>query len=384
MNKRILIHYPIFNIGGAERSTLKLVNKFLEADWHVDVVMTTGGGELENEIDNRANIKYLRNRSAGNRFLKNESLFQKVLALDDLVKYLIYRIQELYRKKNYKNIKYDLAMISLHGLSPDFCLNYVQANTTVQWIRSDLKLCDIEKKAHNHILKYGNRVDHYLCVSNTVHHSFCQLYPDLSSKAFRIYNMLEPEKILEKAEQSENPYGDYGSNVLKIVTVCRISDKSKGLLRMVHLLKRLADEHHNVVWFIVGDGPDREKVQEEIVKFDLQGKMILLGMKPNPYPYYKHADISATLSYFEGLCGAVNEAKVLGKPVIATKFSGVEEQIINGVNGLIVNNEMEAIYEGLKELITNESLRLRLTNNYLPPSIANDALKMRLLEELSS
>lgn len=382
MKRTILFHYPVFNIGGAERSTLKLIRKFLDADWEVDIVMTTGGGDFEGEIDERANIKYLRDRAAGGRFLKAKRALQKLLAIDDLLMYFFFRIQEYFRKQSFKSKNYDAAIVSLLGQSPDFCLNYVKAGTTVQWVRNDLNHCDPENKAHNHIKKYGRRMDYYLCVATVAYNSFCNLYPDLKDKARMIYNMLEPEKMLEKAEQGENPYTQYPEDLLKLVTVCRVSDKSKGLIRMMHQFKQLLDEGYDAMWFIVGDGMDKKMIEDEIVKLGLQDHMIMTGMQPNPYPYYKYADISATLSYYEGLCGTVNEAKVLGKPIIATKFSGVDEQLENGVNGLIVENKAEAIYDGLKKILTDDKLRAQITNNYLPEAIADDNFKLKQIEAL--
>ena len=382
MKRKILFHYSVFNIGGAERSTLKLIKKLLDADWDVDIVMTTGGGSLEHEIDQRAKIKYLRDRASGDRFLQAKGVVQKLLAIDDLVMYFLFRMQEYLRKQSYKNQQYDAAMVSLTGLSPDFCLNYVKAGTTIQWIRNDLNLCDSEKKAHNHILEYGQRMDYYLCVATTTHNSFCNLYPNLKDKACMIYNMLEPEEMIERAEQGENPYAQYPKDLIKIVTVCRLSDKSKGLIRMMYQFKRLLNEGYDAMWFIVGDGTDKKMIEDEIVKLGIQDRMIITGEKPNPYPYYKYADISATLSYFEGLCGTVNEAKVLGKPIIATKFSGVEEQLENGVNGLIVENNAEAIYDGLKKILTDDTFRAQITNNYLPEPIVDDNFKLKQIEAL--
>ena len=94
---------------------------------------------------------------------------------------------------------------------------------------------------------------------------------------------------------------------------------------MLDVYKRLTDEGIEFYWFIVGDGPDRDELEKRVREFGLEKRFILMGRKENPFPYYKYADISTTLSYYEGLCGAVNEAKVIGKPVIATQFSGIED-----------------------------------------------------------
>jgi glycosyltransferase involved in cell wall biosynthesis len=76
------------------------------------------------------------------------------------------------------------------------------------------------------------------------------------------------------------------------------------------------------------------------------------------------------------------EAKVLGKPVIATHFSGVEEQITDGVNGLIVENNEDAIFEGMKRILTDDEFRASLANDNLPQEIMDDDAKVETLRTL--
>lgn len=102
----------------------------------------------------------------------------------------------------------------------------------------------------------------------------------------------------------------------------------------------------------------------------------------NPFPLYRQCDMVAVLSYYEGLCGVINEAKVMGKPVIATEFFGIHEQIIDGDGGLIVENSFDSIYQGMKSLLTDCNLRERLTNNHLSKQVMDDAYKLEILTGL--
>ena len=65
----------------------------------------------------------------------------------------------------------------------------------------------------------------------------------------------------------------------------------------------------------------------------LQDHFILLGMKENPYPYIKEADIYVQPSRFEGKSIAIDEAKILQKPIVVTNFSTAKDQIKNQENG---------------------------------------------------
>ena len=381
MANRVLFHYPVFNVGGAEMSVLRLTRLLAERGWEVELVLTTGGGDLERQIDPRVKVTHLRDRGAGHRFLAETRPLHKLLLVGDLCAYLYYRLQGAVHLLPYLFRRYDAAIISLQGLSPAFCCRWVKAGKRLQWIRNDLSKCDLHGKAYRNIRKYHKQIDNYVCVSNTAYQSLIDLHPEVKDKAMVLYNVIDAPSMRRSATDSNNPYAIYGE-APKVVTVCRLLDKAKGLFRMLDVHKRLTDSGIEFYWFVVGDGPDREILAESVRGRGMEKRFILVGRKENPFPYYKYSDISATLSYYEGLCGAVNEAKVMGKPVIATHFSGVEEQITDGENGLIVGNDEQSIYEGLKRILTDSSLRAKLTNDILPRSIMDDEYKLELLSNI--
>jgi glycosyltransferase involved in cell wall biosynthesis len=136
-------------------------------------------------------------------------------------------------------------------------------------------------------------------------------------------------------EVAENPF-EPGDNSFKIVSVCRISDHAKGVFRMLNICERLVRSEVQLKWYLVGDGPDLPALREEVRKRNLEEVFLTPGKKDNPFAYYIHADLVTVFSYYEGLCGVVNEAKVAGAAVAATKFSGINEQITPEVNGVIL------------------------------------------------
>ena len=54
-----------------------------------------------------------------------------------------------------------------------------------------------------------------------------------------------------------------------------------------------------------------------------------MGVKENPYPYIKKADIYVQPSRYEGKSIAIDEAKILKKPIVVTNFSTAKDQIEN-------------------------------------------------------
>jgi len=380
-SRRVLFHYPIFNVGGAEMSVLRLMSFLADHDWKIELVLTTGGGSLEAQVDPRVKVSCLRDKGAGDRFIEEKNFFRKFLLIGDLANYIYYRIQEFSRSIPYLFKTYDMAIVSLTGLSPRFCCRWVNAKRRLQWIRNDLSKSDPHGKASRNIEKYNHKIDYYVSVSDTARQSLVKLHPEVKEKAVVLYNVIDAKGMRDRADVAKNPYEGYVDG-LKVVTVCRLHDRAKGLFRMVDVHKRLNDEGIQFYWFVVGDGADRERLLSKVREAGLEQCFILLGRQENPFPYYKHADVSATLSYYEGLCGTVNEAKVMGKPVVATRFSGIEEQITDNENGLIVENDEQAIYVGMKRILLDNVLREKLSNDILPRDILDDEHKFEQLEHL--
>lgn len=380
MTGRLLFYYSIFNIGGAERSNLKLMQALLAQGYQIDLLLVTGGGNYEQEVDPRINISYLRTGDFGSKWKRGAGIKKYYY----LLRYLLTIIEENIKKIVWRNrLAYDAVFIGLHGLSPSFCLKYIKAKKYFQFIRNDLSKADPHKKAENNIKKYGDKIDYFICVSNTALTSFNNIFPSLSFKAHKIYNMLESDMIIGKSLRDELiEAGEFRNNAFKILTVCRLQEKSKGILRMMDVLSILTKKGHAIHWYIIGEGGDRELLEKKIKDEGLVGSVSLLGRKSNPYPYFKKVDLIAVLSYYEGLCGVVNEAKILEMPIMATEFSGVYEQIQSGKNGLIVKNDLQSIVEGLEYLIRYPDITKSFAVNMLPEELQNDIYKVKMIKKL--
>lgn len=383
MGKRLLIHYPVLKLGGAEMSTLRLANALAARSWDIDFVVTTGGGELEARLDPRIRLTRLRTAPAGDRIAAARSMRALIGALPDALAYIGQRLHEAVATRRFRRERYDAAIIGLQGLSGAFVCERVNAARRLLFIRSDVGSVSRDDKVARNVEGFGERIDAYVCVSKYAREALEKRYPGAAGKAVTIYNVLGADDMRAQAQGAADPFAKYGS-APKILTVCRLQEAPKGLRRMAEACRRLLDEGLDFYWFVAGDGPDRAMLEQKIHDLGLKDRMILLGQQANPFPFYAHADAVAVLSYYEGLCGAVNEAKVMGKPVIATTFSGVFEQLEDGVSGVIVENDEDAIVEGMRRILTDADLRARLAAGPLNPAILDDEAKLDALERLIS
>lgn len=151
-------------------------------------------------------------------------------------------------------------------------------------------------------------------------------------------------------------------NEIIILSVGRLHYQ-KGFEMAIESCKKLIDKGYKIKWNIIGEGEEREQLTNLIKANKLENNFKLLGLKSNPYPYIKQADIYAQTSKFEGKSIAIDEAKILNKPILVTDFSTAKDQIDNEINGLIVDMKPEAIAEGIERLIKDTELKGKLVSN---------------------
>jgi glycosyltransferase involved in cell wall biosynthesis len=174
------------------------------------------------------------------------------------------------------------------------------------------------------------------------------------SKIVRIYNPLDTEEVLNKAEikvKSELKNGEE-QDVPLFVSVGTVFPQ-KGFDRLLKVHKRLLDEGFAHRVQILGDGYDFENIKKLQEELGITASSKLLGFTDNPYTFIKKADFYILSSRYEGFPTVLFEAITLKKKIIATDVSGVNEMLEKGKLGLIVENSEEGIYEGMKNAITN-------------------------------
>lgn len=376
---RVLLHYPVLNSGGAERSTLRLMAGLADRGCEVHLVLTTAGGQLESEIDPRVIVHHLRD-TAGKLPARISGITSAWRFAVGTVQWARGRLQQLWRRRHFEGMRFDAAIAGLHGLSPAFICDWVDARHRLVMVRADAADDRYGKLARN-IADYEEQIDHYVCVSQSVLNSLVHFYPQTARKALRIYNLIDSRAMRAAADAQSSPF-ETAKNVVRVISVCRLQESQKALLRMVEVHRRLLDAGVDHAWHVLGDGPDRALLARAIEQQGVQQTFRLHGAVENPFPYYKHAEICAVLSRYEGLCGVVNEARVLERPVVATRFSGIEEQIENGVNGVIVEQDVDSICTGLASLIRDPALRERLARGGYPQVLLNDELKLDAILKL--
>lgn len=103
----------------------------------------------------------------------------------------------------------------------------------------------------------------------------------------------------------------------------------------------------------VGDGTDRNKIQEKISQMNLMVQVKLVGHQTQEslVEYLKAADLFVMGSLEEGWCTSLVEALACGLPMVATPFSSAKSMIKNGTNGFVVERDAFLFSEAMKKAL---------------------------------
>jgi colanic acid/amylovoran biosynthesis glycosyltransferase len=161
----------------------------------------------------------------------------------------------------------------------------------------------------------------------------------------------------------EVPYNASTNSKIKIVTTGRLHFQ-KGYVYALHAIKILKDEGLDFEYSIIGSGPDLELIKYLINVLNLNSNIHLLGKisSEEVKRVLNDADIFLLPSLYEGIANAALEAMALEIPIISTNSGGMDEVLVNGSNGIIVNRfDSLAIANALKLLMQETDLRKQIS-----------------------
>lgn len=154
--------------------------------------------------------------------------------------------------------------------------------------------------------------------------------------------MIGHYKLKNEPELVYNPVDVSRFNTLKkehdgiqVVTVGRLSvEKNQKLL--IEAIQKISELHPEVTLKILGDGPLRKEIEDQIKQSSLEQVVELEGNVPNVEEYFSRSDIFALSSVYEGLPLVVLEAMAAGLPIVSTDVGGVKDIVTD--NGILVES----------------------------------------------
>ena len=144
------------------------------------------------------------------------------------------------------------------------------------------------------------------------------------------------------------------SNSLKLITVGRLSE-TKRVDILIDAVERIKNEGIDVHFTIVGDGQQRNSLEQQIVNKKLPDMIKITGfVKADDMPqYYSRSDLYVSATMQEGMSNAMLEAMASGLPIVTTQCEGVDELI--GDNGVIIEQATgSSMAEAIMGVVEND------------------------------
>ncbi|MFQ6836288.1 MAG: glycosyltransferase [Thomasclavelia spiroformis] len=372
--KKILFLMPSFGCGGVESTFLSLLNTIDRNKYEITLMLIDKKGDFFNKLPSDVLVKdvYIPERERGIFFGKKNILLSYLKKLHFLKAIRFYRYNMKFslsenRTKNYQYFKqishtipivkeeYDLAIdyFGYASFTTFYLAEKIQAKKKVSWLHSIMSRFD--PKAFEECYK---KIDIIYACSKMVKEDFETIFPSINNVQL-FYNIINPLEIKEKANLKGGFNDKYEG--IRILTVGRICHE-KGIDVAAKTYNLLKKNGYNIRWYIIGNGSnvDINKIKKILLKKE---DFVFLGIKDNPFVYMKQCDIYVQPSRFEGYCTTTNEARIVGCPIVMTNVSGANEQVINGVNGYIVEGSVTSLYNAITTLIDSNEIRKKFKEN---------------------
>lgn len=335
----ILFLIPSLASRGAERVLVNLVNNLDKSRFHVTLQTLFDVGELKPEI--HSDVEY----KGGLPFVLR-GYVQLMKFFSPLLLY-----------KTIIGERYDIVVAFLEGAVTRIVSGCPYPDSKkVAWIHVEQHTMPVVSYCYRNdteVNRCYSRFNKIVAVSDTVHRDIESLLPVHCDV---LYNINEDEQIRALAKE---PIQDFGfSSDFNLISVGKL-DPQKGFDRLIRIHARLIREGIANHLYLVGSGPQASELKQLALDLDVSGTVHFLGYQSNPYKYVSQSDLFVCSSRFEGLSTAVTEALILGRPVVSTRCSGAEELLgFNNEFGIVTDNDEDALYRGVHQMLTTQDLLL--------------------------
>lgn len=349
--KRILFVNDEMTMGGVARVLNTLMGALPVDQYEVDCLVLHKRGELLDEIPSQVTV------FEGTSFFEavdwplKELVKQKKWRL--LIKKMIlvfYMKTGLIEKKVAKERKkigtkqYDIEVAAKEGFCTIFTA-YGDSKKKINWVLTDYRVCNYSKR-HMKLMKRAlEHIDLNVADSQAALTAYEELFG--VSGGVAIHNLMDVNKV--RTGMKETWQKDFDMNMVNVIAIARFHfQKRIDRLLLAHQSAIAAGLDHHL--YLVGSGEEEGKLRA-MVKEKKLDQVTFLGLMKNPYGLLAQCDLFVLSSEYEGFATIVNESLIAATPVLATKVSGISEQLIDKSHGWIVGNNQEDLSNGYIDAI---------------------------------
>ena len=360
--KTILFVIESLHCGGAEKSLVTLLGNIDYSLYQVDLILIKKGGEFEKFVPKEVAILYkdiYSKNSLSHLISRLHFWFLKKIRHNKLYN-TAHTFWTAFNKSIPKHTKpYDIAIAYSQGFATYYVASKVIANKKLAWLNTDYG-----QARHYAIFDYQfyKQYNSVVCVSPECKTSLLMEMQTIGKTlpTTVLKDITDPNIVKKLADESFG-FTNLNNNYM-ILTVCRLT-KLKGLHLAVAASEILKNKGIDFKWYIIGEGSERNFLEQEIKNKGLEDFCILMGFKENPYPFMKTCDIYVQTSLFEGLGLTVIEAATLHKPIVTTNFPTASSIISHETTGLICTMAETAIANSILRYINDKEFTQKIIEN---------------------
>ena len=326
INEIKILHITnVMDIGGVQKIIYQICEKTVDS--FDKIVVLSSGGEYADKLV-KIGVEHIVIPDLSSKNIRDITFIVKTLK-NVIKKYEInvihchHRMAVLYAKLCSKNIK---IVYNNHTIYSDKkILTHIvlkHTNIIADGVRAKANLTEYFELPDNNITVINNAVD----------------------DDDNVYN----EITIIQEERKKNKF---------IVMNCSRLHPQKAVNYFIEAADILVKKGLNISFFIVGDGPQRKELEEEVNRRGLYDSIFFLGFRDDIKNTIKNADLLVQTSIYEGLPLTPMEAFSVRRAVVGTDIEGTREVIENGVNGLLAESKnSESIAEKIEQLYYNRDL----------------------------
>ena len=325
-------------MGGLEKVQIEYINFLVKQEkYQIKIVIENDNGKdnaLEKYIN--SNVTYLKDYNyileiKNLRENRKKSLWSRIkynLAISKEKKYADNKFLQIY--KEYKPdivIDFDSSLTKI--------IDKLNSSKNLVWIHSSIKNW---KKKKSRIDRFVDRISKYskiICICKEMKEDLINLKNELKNKVDFLYNPIDFDRI---KKLSNKDFSEEDKKLLKdkfLLSIARLDCVPKDFETLFKAYEIAKKNGYDSKLYIIGDGPDKEKV-EKLKEANLYKEDILfLGRKENPYNWLKKADKLILSSRYEGFAIVLLEGLCLGKNVIASDCKTGPKEILANNRGLL-------------------------------------------------
>ncbi len=380
--KKLLFINGHLNAGGVEKSLIDILTHLDYTKYEVDLLLFEGLGDYAEQLPTQVHVKLCDLKNTYGAVLpsllrcikENDWFCFRMRLIFLLVK--LFGVEKLSLSQNLLTggKHYDCAIGFRSGFCTQIASFAVNADRRITWWHHGKVNVD-----QSYLTDVRN-CDQIVVVSDSCQKMLSEVFPSLSSKMVVIPNMLDVTEIREKSKAF---FPDMDNEDIQIVSVGRLAEE-KHFENAVYAASFLKHEGIAFQWHLVGDGPARTELEDQVKSLGLADCFFFKGNQTNPYPYLKSADLFAHPSYVESQGIVVMEAMALGIPCVVTKSLGPCEFIQDNENGILTEQSPEDFAEKVMQIFSNQQLYQKIKNNTACPNQFLPEQIMLKIDELLS